>query len=106
MGMINYHQELGNLPQGDLPSQYILVAVNDCGLIGEVGTITVGGKVQEKPVLVYDCLGNDTEWSWMSASNADTPHLVAAEVDWFTFKEHPDWFYNGTIALVEFEVSP
>ena len=103
VGMINYHQNLGNIPQGDIQNEYILVAVNDCGLIGEVGTITVGGVVQDKPVLVYDCLGNNAEWEWMSASNADTPWLVSAEVDYWTFKEHPNWFYNGTIAVLEFK---
>lgn len=101
IGTVEYRQELGQLPQGDLYSQYTLVAVNDCGLIGEVGRLTVDGQVQEKPAIVFDCKG-ETAHQWMSASNKDTPYKVAAEVDYFTWIKNPEWVGSGAVALLEF----
>lgn len=101
IGTVEYRQELGQLPQGDLYAEYILVAVNDCGLIGETGTLTVNGQVQDKPALVFDCKG-ETAIEWMSVSNKDTPFKVAAEVDYFTWMKHPEWVGSGTVVLLEF----
>ncbi|RKX66649.1 MAG: hypothetical protein DRP42_02710 [Tenericutes bacterium] len=98
---VEYRQQLGQLPQGDLYEQYTLVAVNDCGLIGKEGTLTVGGVRQDKPALVFDCKGNTAE-EWMSRSNRDTPWKVAAEVDFYTWMENPEWVGTGVLALLEF----
>jgi len=101
VGTVELRQEWGQLPQGNLYDSHILVAVNDCGLIGETGTLTIGGERQPKPAMVFDCKGAGNDW--MSASNSDTPFKVAAEVDYFTWISHPHWVGGDSlVAVLEF----
>ena len=99
---IKWYQERDMLPQGDIDSNYILVAVNDCGLLGETGTIFVDGIRQEEPVMVFDCLGGNGIHSWMSASNEDTPWKISGELGWNDWQAHPDWVHSGKMVVIWF----
>lgn len=99
---IKYNQDLGRLPAGDIDSEYIMMAVNDCGLVGETGTLFIDGERQEEHVMVFDCLGGNGAHSWMSEGNADTPWKISGELGWNDWVAHPDWVHSGKMAVIMF----
>jgi hypothetical protein len=97
---VRHYQEYNMLPQGDIDSEYILMAVNNCDLLGETGTLFIDGERQEQHVMFFDCLGGNGIHSWMSEGNADTPWKISGELGWNDWQEHPDWVHSGKMATI------
>ena len=90
-GTIAIRQDWGQLPQN--VEQYdVLLSVPNCGLIGREGTLTVNEQVYE--ALVFDCAG---EWghNWM------LQNLIAAEVDYYFWIDHPELIGNDVPVKIE-----
>jgi hypothetical protein len=77
---VKYRQGTGEIP-ADLSPYDGVIAVLDCGLVGEDAYLhTKGGTFY---VMIFDCAGNDGGYSWMIENS------VVAEVDYFMWEEHP-----------------
>ena len=103
-----YRQELNQIPQ-DISQYDVILAVPNCDLIGHEGTLKVEpqemlwglGRVEgaEYSALVFDCAGagDDIGHNWM------IDNLIAAEVDYRFWMEHPEYIGKGIQVTVEIE---
>ena len=93
-GTIAYRQTEGTIPL-DISEFDGVVAVLDCGRIGDVAMMTVGDEVFN--VIVFDCAGlADGGWNWM----IDGGYL--AEIGYYMWEKYPHIIGKyATIAYVE-----
>ena len=89
VGTLEYRQAMGQLP-ADV-SGYALIAVDDCGLIGNYATIYAADG-REFPALVFDCAGSDGSWYFADGNVIyDEPwRMLAGEVGYGFWQAHPD----------------
>ena len=98
IGTLEYRQAMGQLP-ADV-SGYALIAVDDCGLIGNYATIYAADG-REFPALVFDCAGSDGAQYFSDGNDMGTPYKLAADVGWGFWQAHPD--IVRSLVLVEVE---
>lgn len=78
---IQYRQEVGDIPR-DLSKYDGVIAVLDCGKIGQEAVLAIGEKTLS--VIVFDCAGqSDGGHAWMVENN------IVAEVGWGIWQAHP-----------------
>jgi len=84
-GTLEYGQEYLGLPQ-DVSGYDVLLAVEDCSLVGSEATLRVAGY--EFSALVFDCAGPDAYdedgKTWLEKQG------YAAEVDWWFWQQYPE----------------
>jgi hypothetical protein len=99
IGQTAYQQQAGNLPH-DLSGYDALVAVDHCGLVGREAVLHT--EQGEFSAIVFDCAGADGAHYFSDGNDTTTPYLMAGEVDYHFWQEHPELV--GT--LVRIEVTP
>ena len=73
--------EMGHITTADLLWANSLIAVADCGMIGDRVTIQIdGGELRN--AIVFDCAGNDGTVEWMESSG------IIVEVDYYTAMDY------------------
>ena len=96
IGQTAYQQQLGNIPE-DLSSYDALIAVDHCGLIGNEAILhTVKGPFS---AIVYDCAGSYGAQFFSDGNDPTTSYLLAGEVDYNFWQEHPDLI--GSLVRIE-----
>lgn len=91
-----YQQYYGNIPD-DLSGYDALIAVDHCGLIGSEAVLhTQDGDFS---AIVYDCAGSDGAAYFTDGNDTSTPWLMAGEVDYHFWMEHPELI--GTEVQIE-----
>lgn len=87
--------EMGHITAADLLWANSLIAVADCGMIGERVTIQVDGGEMRNAV-VFDCAGNDGTIEWMQESD------VVLELDYYTAQAY-DMVNRGALRVSMWE---
>lgn len=64
------------------------MAVDHCGLIGD--EVTLHTNAGEYSGIVYDCAGSWGAQFFSDGNDLSTPYLLAGEVDYWFWMEHPD----------------
>lgn len=96
IGQTNYQQYLGAIPQ-DLSEYDALIAVDHCGLIGQEAVLHTEQGVFSG--IVYDCAGSGGAQHFTDGNDTTTPYLLAGEVDYHFWMDHPDLI--GTQVTIE-----
>ena len=87
IGQTNFQQQMGNIPE-DLSKYDALIAVDHCDLIGREAILhTDQGDFS---ALVYDCAGSYGAQFFADGNDTSTPWLLAGEVDYYFWIEHPE----------------
>lgn len=96
IGTIRHQQEAGALPR-DLSKYDALVAVDHCGLIGREAVLHT--ERGEFSAIVFDCAGAWGAQFFSDGNDETTPYLMAGEVDYHFWQEHPELI--GTEVLIQ-----
>lgn len=94
LGTLAYRLEHGQVTAEQVARAEVLIAVDNCGLIGREGTLTVADSSWS--ALVYDCGGADGGHSWMQQN------AIVAEVDYFWWMANPH-LIGAAWAVVDIE---
>ena len=94
---LEYRQALGQLPP-DVSGYDVMLAVNDCGLIGHEATMVAGDL--EFDAIIFDCTGADGVDFFSMGNDDTTPYKLAADADYWFWQAHPDIVHS----LVTIEV--
>lgn len=84
---VNYYQEHEMLPL-DLSQYDVLLAVDDCSLIGHEATMWA--NFEEFSAIIFDCAGKDGAKYFSDGGSLGTPWLLAADADGHFWKRRPD----------------
>jgi hypothetical protein len=99
-GTIAYRQDAHQIPM-DLSPYDVLLAVDDCGLIGHEATLTVEDVTYTG--MIFDCAGSDGAEFFSDGDDMSTPWKLAADVDYDFWMKHPELVGSGVVVAIEVE---
>lgn len=93
LGTVSIREEWGQIPTDSLEQYDVLIAVNNCDMIGREMVMHVSDMSFD--ALVFDCAGPYGS-RWMTEND------IVAEIDYFTWMEYP-WLV-GTLEYATLEL--